>query len=242
MNRRTIQINELVKRMHGYNYMNLNTGEYIPLPTICFREDDLKDLIPVPESGLGLDVYKDPKALGTRTWVYRQVPDIYFQRGAWYDMPIPYTIYEPAVDFHDNDLKDLIPVLGFGYKNTYRNSKTGTYYNIPDYYFQEHAFANLILIPHYSDDGTGIKIKFLNKAINQYPQNQAMLQEINQLFTFADDQHYLTHEFNSLLSGNNMHEEWCSFAKEEEKVAHEQMSTLAIQWCEKNGLEYSLDE
>jgi len=242
MSKVIIQIDELVENMNSEKYLNINlsTGEYVPVPVICFREDDLKGLISAPESGFE-NCYKDSKASGQRTWVYRQIPDIYFQRGSWYDMPIPYTIYEPAIHFCENDLKDLIPAPESGHKNTYRKPKTGIYYDIPDYYFQKNAFADLILIPHYSQDVSRIKIKFLDKVIKQRLADEPMIQEINRLFTLTDDPGYFAHEFNLLLGDNKLHEEWHSFANEEKKIIREQVKTLAIQWCEEIGLEYALN-
>ncbi|MCL2281581.1 MAG: hypothetical protein FWC25_02850 [Dehalococcoidia bacterium] len=243
MSKVIIQIDELIENMSSAKYLNINlsTGEYIPVPAISFREDDLKDLIPAPESGFE-NFYRDPKASRSMTWVCRQVPDIYFQKGVWYDLPIPYTIYEPVIHFREDDLKNLIPAPESGYKNTYRESKTGTYYDIPDYYFQKNAFADLILVPHYSEDTTRIKIKFLDKVIKQRLADEPMIQEINRLFTLTDDPGYFAHEFDLLLGDNKLYEEWRSFANEEENTIHEQVKNFAIQWCEKIGLEYLLNQ
>ena len=245
MSKCIIQINELVKRMYGYNYLSLNTGKYIPVPVIRFREDDLKDLVPAQGFNIppefGYNMYKYPTVEG-KTSYWHQVPDIYFQKGAWYDLPIPYEIYEPAIHFREENLQDLIPTPHAFLKNLYRDAKTGTFYEIPEYYFHNHAFENLILIPNHSVDDSAIKVKFLEKTSKQHVKNELMIQEINRLFTLKDDQGYFGHEFSLLLDDYCLHEEWRAYAKEEEACAREKVKSIAIQWCEENGLEYSLGE
>lgn len=239
MNKRIIQIDELAKRMRGFSYIDLITGEYIPMPLVRFRESDLKDLIPAPKSRIK-NLYIDPKVSRSRTWLCHQVPDIYFKKGAWYDLPIPYDIYEPAFHFCQDNLIDLIPTPHPFIKNLYREPQTGVFYDIPDYFFQKDAFDSLILVPHYGEDDASTIVKFLNIVIGQYPDNGDVRQEINLLFTLTDDTSYLRHEFDLFLSDNKLSDEWRSFAGAEEKLAHEKMKGLAIQWCEKNGLKYEL--